>query len=110
MSASSVSPDPLILGTVNASVSSEVSAEILVGAVKGVAPADAWKGHLIALFTEVSFDLLDRFLRHHGIRAEEALRCYLRYVRPTDAKPAVEEWLHERRDLEESVAEGLGLP
>ncbi len=99
-----LSPDRVVLGSVNASVPHEISIEVLIEAIKGTTAADSWRPHLVAFFTEVSFDVLDRFLRRHGIRAEEALQCYLRYVKPTDAKPLVEEWLHERRDLEDSVA------
>ncbi|ROQ93216.1 hypothetical protein [Desulfosoma caldarium] len=104
MRATCVSSDPVVLETVNTSAPCEISGEIPVAAVKGNPPADPWHAHLVALFSEVSLDLLDRFLRQHGIRAEQAPWCYRNCVKPTDARPAVEEWLRKREELEESFA------
>lgn len=96
--------DALMLGTVNASLPGEIDADSLAAAIREDLPARPWRAHLIALFTEVSLNGLDCFLRGRHIPAGQALACYRTWVAPTDPKPAVEQWLVERRDLEKSAA------
>jgi hypothetical protein len=96
--------DLLVLGTINASLPREISAWELAGAIRSTLPSEPWRSHLIAMFTEVSINLLDRFLARHEISTAQALECFEKFVRPTDPKPDVEEWLRERKDLEISAA------
>ena len=96
--------DSLILGTVNASLPCVVDADTLVAVIRGETEARPWRAHLIALFTEASLHVLDGFFRKHQISAQQAKTCYDKWVRPTDPKLVVEEWLDERRRLENPAA------
>lgn len=96
--------DSLVLGTVNASLPREVDADTLVAVVRGEMEARPWRAHVIALFTEASLLVLEAFFRKHQISAQQAMICYDQWVRLTDPKPAVEQWLDERRRLENIAA------
>lgn len=99
-----LSIDALVLGTVNASLPRSVTADTLVAVVRGDMDGARCQAHLIALFTEVSLTVLDQFFREHRIAAGQALACYQHWVRPTDPKPVMEQWLDERRRLENPAA------